>query len=139
MTRQHLLCAAVLLASCGGGDGPSTVSVTGSSSVATGVSGGSGTVVSDPPGINCNIASGATTGDCSTSFDKDTVVSLTATVNGGSTFGGWLNVASGTDFDYEQTLGFQDQASLSTNPLPLDVDEDRDLAVLASFIITPAP
>jgi hypothetical protein len=43
---------------------------------------GSGTVTSSPAGINC----GAT---CAASFTSGTVVTLTATPAGGSTFGGW--------------------------------------------------
>jgi hypothetical protein len=42
-------------------------------------------------------------------------------------------MASGTDFDYEQTLGFSAQPFDATNPLPLDVDNDRDLVVLPTF------
>ena len=91
-------------------------------------------MVSEPPGIECTVTSGAITGTCSASFSDDTVVTLTATPAGDSSFNAWLNLASGTDFDYEQTLGFQNQAFLSTNPLPLDVDQDRDLVVLSSFI-----
>jgi len=51
---------------------------------------GSGTVTSDPAGINC----GAT---CSYSFANNTVVILTATAATGSTFNGWSGgVCSGT-------------------------------------------
>ena len=52
---------------------------------------GSGTVTSDPAGINC----GAT---CSAAFDSGTVVTLTATPATGSTFTGWsgCDAASGT-------------------------------------------
>ena len=111
----------------------SSVSVLGSSPVASGTSTGAGTVVSDPPGVDCTITSGATTGSCSASFADHTVVTLTASAASSSTFGGWLNLASGTDFDYEQSLGFQNQVFLKRNPLPLDEDVDRTLVVLASF------
>jgi subtilisin family serine protease len=43
---------------------------------------GSGTVTSDPAGINCG-------GDCSESYVDETVVQLTATQAVGSTFAGW--------------------------------------------------
>ena len=44
--------------------------------------GGSGTVTSDPAGINCG-------SDCSAGFPHDTPVTLTATPASGSTFAGW--------------------------------------------------
>jgi hypothetical protein len=47
---------------------------------------GSGTVTSDPAGIDCGT-------DCTENYDYSTVVTLTATVDPGSTFMGW----SGTD------------------------------------------
>src|SRR5262249_45038596 len=50
---------------------------------------GSGTVGSSPSGINC----GAT---CSASYNSGTVVTLTATPGGGSTFTGWSGACSGT-------------------------------------------
>jgi hypothetical protein len=50
---------------------------------------GTGTVTSSPAGINC----GAT---CTANFDAGTVVTLTATPAGGSTFGGWSGPCSGT-------------------------------------------
>jgi hypothetical protein len=46
---------------------------------------GSGSVISSPVGINCN----ANTGTCATSFVTGTLVTLTATPTGSSTFGGW--------------------------------------------------
>jgi hypothetical protein len=134
MARLTMTCAAVLLTSCAGG--PSTVSVLGSSPVASG-NDGSGRVVSDPPGIDCTITPGNMTGDCSTSFAKNTVVTLTATPTSTSLFISWVNLASGADFDYEETLGFQAQPILMTNPFPFNVDQDRDLVLLASFVAKP--
>jgi len=50
---------------------------------------GDGTVTSSPSGINCP-------GDCSELFDRDTVVTLTATPDAGSTFAGWSGACTGT-------------------------------------------
>jgi hypothetical protein len=49
---------------------------------------GSGTVTSSPAGINCGT-------DCAESFDAGALVTLTATPNAGSTFGGWGGACSG--------------------------------------------
>ena len=43
---------------------------------------GSGRVVSNPPGIDCGI-------NCSTNFEQGTQLTLTATPDAGSSFGGW--------------------------------------------------
>ncbi len=67
----------------GGGGGSYSLTVSKSGT-------GSGTVTSSPAGINC----GAT---CSASYTSGTVVTLTATPAGGSTFGGWSGAGcSGT-------------------------------------------
>ena len=50
---------------------------------------GSGTITSNPAGINC----GAT---CSANFNYNTVVTLTAAANTGSTFSGWGSDCAGT-------------------------------------------
>jgi len=120
----------LLVASC---TPHSSLSVLGSSPVSAG-NNGSGRVVSEPPGVDCTLTSGAMTGSCSASFADHAVVTLTATSTDGSTFAGWSNLASGTDFDYEQTLGFQHGVA-TANPLPLDVGADRALVVLASFVV----
>jgi len=49
---------------------------------------GSGTVTSDPAGIDCGE-------DCSEGFEEDTMVSLTATPDAGSVFGGWSGDCTG--------------------------------------------
>ena len=49
---------------------------------------GAGTVTSDPAGINCP-------GDCDEIFPESTVVELTATPSGGSSFLGWTGDCSG--------------------------------------------
>jgi hypothetical protein len=51
---------------------------------------GSGKVTSSPVGIDCGA-------DCAQSFNKNTVVTLTATAETGSTFGGWSGHADCTD------------------------------------------
>jgi hypothetical protein len=50
---------------------------------------GSGTVTSTPSGIDCGA-------DCSESYSGGTVVTLTASPDGGSIFGGWSGACSGT-------------------------------------------
>jgi hypothetical protein len=50
---------------------------------------GTGTVSSDPAGINCG-------SDCVASFDKGKVVTLTATPASGYSFGGWSGACSNT-------------------------------------------
>jgi List-Bact-rpt repeat protein/ASPM-SPD-2-Hydin domain-containing protein/centrosomal CEP192-like protein len=50
---------------------------------------GTGNVTSSPAGINCPAT-------CSATFPKGTVVTLTETVSGNSTFGGWDTACSGT-------------------------------------------
>jgi hypothetical protein len=49
---------------------------------------GVGTVTSDPPGIDCGT-------DCTESYNAGTVVTLTATPAGGSTFAGWSGACAG--------------------------------------------
>ncbi len=51
---------------------------------------GTGTVTSSPAGINCGA-------DCSEAYDAGTVVTLTATPDGGSVFAGWSGACSGTN------------------------------------------
>ncbi len=48
---------------------------------------GSGTVTTT--GINCTIAAGVTSGDCTEPFTTGSAVTLTATASSGSSFGGW--------------------------------------------------
>jgi hypothetical protein len=50
---------------------------------------GTGTVTSSPAGIDCG-------GDCSESYDANTVVTLTATPGALSTFAGWSGACTGT-------------------------------------------
>ena len=50
---------------------------------------GGGTVTSSPSGIDCG-------SDCSEAYDKNTIVTLTASANADSTFTGWSGDCSGT-------------------------------------------
>lgn len=50
---------------------------------------GSGTVTSNPSGVNCG-------SDCSENYTNDTSVTLSATPAGGSTFSGWSGACSGS-------------------------------------------
>src|SRR3989344_8950627 len=72
---------------------------------------GSGTVTSNPAGINC----GAT---CSVNFSSGTVVTLTAIASSGSTFSGWSGSGCfGTGTCVETMAGgLSVQASFTTNP-----------------------
>jgi len=63
---------------------------------------GSGTVTSNPAGIDCgNI--------CSASFDPGSTITLTATPSSGSAFGGWSGACSGMNPNCTLTLGNTDQ------------------------------
>lgn len=70
--------------SSGGGTTPSTFQLN-----VQGAGSGAGSVTSTPAGINC----GQT---CSATFASGTAVTLSATANSGSTFGGWSSPCSGT-------------------------------------------
>jgi uncharacterized repeat protein (TIGR01451 family) len=71
-----------------GGGGPSAVTV-------SAIGNGSGTIMSNPPGINCSYNGTATSGTCSFNFPSATQVTLTATaVVPGSSFAGWLGFCS---------------------------------------------
>jgi hypothetical protein len=58
---------------------------------------GTGTVSSEPAGINCG-------SDCSESFDTGTILTLTATPASGSVFTGWSGAYNGTDNPYSLTM-----------------------------------
>ena len=73
---------------------------------------GSGQVTSSPPGIDC-------TSSCSAQFDAGTTAVLTATAQDGSACSGWSQACSGTG--------------------PCSVTVNSDVAVVASFAVTPPP
>jgi uncharacterized repeat protein (TIGR01451 family) len=50
---------------------------------------GSGTVTDNLEEIDCSLANGSQTGTCMANYQSGTVVTLTATANSPSTFGGW--------------------------------------------------
>jgi hypothetical protein len=81
MNSNTTVIASFIPDSGGGGGGTLTVSKSGT---------GSGTVTSTPSGIDCGA-------DCSESYSGGTVVTLTASPDGGSIFGGWSGACSGTD------------------------------------------
>src|SRR5438552_4029108 len=77
--------AALFLAGCQGmvhNSGPFTLNV-------TEAGGGTGTVASNPPGINCPTT-------CSATFQPGSQVTLTATPDTGFTFTGWTGACTGT-------------------------------------------
>jgi hypothetical protein len=83
---------------------------------------GSGTVTSNPSGINCG-------SDCSVAYGAGTTVTLTASPAAGSTFTGWSGACSGTgscqvtmDAAKSVTAGFGSGGSIPTAPTWLRVD-----------------
>lgn len=62
----------------------------------TGGGTGSGVITSVPSGISCAITAGVTGGTCSTTFPPNTVVTLTATASGLSSFTGYTGACTGT-------------------------------------------
>ena len=62
----------------------------------TGAGTGSGTLTIAPNGASCSITAGVAADDCSELFDENTLVTLTATPGGRSTFGGWNGACLGT-------------------------------------------
>jgi len=78
---------------------------------------GSGTITSDPAGINCGTI-------CSANFDPNTSVTLTATPNAGSTFGGW-----GGDC---QSCGYNTTCTIT-------IDSDKNCYTIFNFSISSSP
>ncbi|MEW6570083.1 MAG: LamG-like jellyroll fold domain-containing protein, partial [Nitrospirota bacterium] len=62
--------------------------------IVNGSGNGSGTITGN--GINCSIASGVVSGDCTETYNDGTDVTLSASAESGSTFSGWSGDCSGT-------------------------------------------
>ncbi len=62
----------------------------------TGGGTGNGLVTSSPAGINCTITAGITGGTCTTTFAPNTIVTLTSTPSGLSSFSAYTGACSGT-------------------------------------------
>ncbi len=81
---------ATITATVAGKPGTLAVTVFTANKLTLAVAGGTGSgTVSSPSGIGCRISGGAATGTCSGTFPSDSVVTLTATPDAGTTFGGW--------------------------------------------------
>jgi hypothetical protein len=93
---------------------PTTVSVSGGGT-------GSGSVVSNPTGINCNILAGSTSGTCTIDYSTGLQISFQEVPTNGSTFTGWGGAC----------------ADQGTNPVCL-VDVNVATNVVANFA-APAP
>ena len=85
---------------------------------------GSGTVVSNPAGIDCGI-------DCSEEYESNTSVSLTATADANSTFTGWSGdadcSANGLVMDSAKSCTATFEKSFSWFPLflPANLKQDK--------------
>jgi phospholipase C len=80
-----------LLSACGGGHSAGTGSSQGTPQTLTLAVSGTGSVTSNPPGINCPT-------ECSASFASNTLVTVTASPAANSFFGGWSGAGcTGTD------------------------------------------
>ena len=73
---------------------------------------GNGSVASTPLGIACVITAGAPGPHCSAPFSTGTAVTLTADPSGGSTFGGWSGVCSGTELTCAVTIAAASHATV---------------------------
>jgi Divergent InlB B-repeat domain len=66
---------------------------------------GSGTVTSVPSGISCTVTAGIINGSCATTFPANTVVTLTATPTGLSSFTGYSGTCTGSGCVLTTTVG----------------------------------
>src|SRR5436305_15059307 len=88
--RTYLRLAAAILPACLALLWTSCVGVVPSGNLIVSLAGpGSGTVVSNPSGINCGVT-------CSINFPNGSTVTLTATASTGSTFVGWSGACTGS-------------------------------------------
>ena len=93
---------------------------------------GSGTVTSDPAGIDCGTT-------CSGEFAQDRTVTLTATADEDSVFSGWSGACSGTsdctvtmDATKTVTATFEPSSSIASYTLTVDNDGDGSGTVTSS-------
>ena len=73
---------------------------------------GSGLVTSQPAGISCGVS-------CSHNFGADAAVTLTATPEPGSVFGGWSGSCSGTSTQCQLTMDQARSATADFDPAPV--------------------
>ena len=92
---------------------------------------GSGTITSDPAGIDCAAGGG---GDCSEPFKYNTVVTLTASAGTGSTFDGWSGACTIASGDCVVTM---DAAKAVTATFELIVD--TEYRIYLPFIARQSP
>lgn len=71
----------------------------------TGGGTGSGVITSTPSGITCVITAGVVSGTCSTTFPPNTVVSLSASPSGLSSFSGYSGACTGTSCTATLAIG----------------------------------
>jgi hypothetical protein len=94
---------------------------------------GTGTVTSNPAGIDCG-------GDCSEDYAEDTVVALTATADGGSTFTGWSGDADCADGSVTMdaakscTATFESTIPPPSTPKPVPATSLWGLVFLSSLL-----
>ena len=79
----------------------------------TGGGTGNGLVTSVPAGINCTINVGVTGGTCATTFPPNTIVSLTSTASGLSSFSGYSGACTGVTCTVTMTPGLTASATAS--------------------------
>jgi hypothetical protein len=94
---------------------------------------GTGTVTSNPPGINCGT-------DCSEVYASGTVVTLTASAASGSTFAGWTgcDTVSGTTCTVTVSSGRTATAAFDLQRFTLTVNKTGLLASQGSVTSNPA-
>ncbi len=80
---------------------------------------GSGTIASTPAGIDCGAA-------CSADFDQDSLVSLAATADADSFFGGWAGTCNGTELTTSLTAAAGSSCTATFHAL----SESADLVVV---------
>jgi hypothetical protein len=94
---------------------------------------GTGTVTSNPPGINCGT-------DCSEAYASGTVVTLTAAAAGNSTFAGWsgCDTVSGATCTVTVSSGRTATAAFNLKVFTLTVNKTGLLAMTGSVTSSPA-